>query len=84
MLVYFQGLKYREAADILSHSRGHGEKPPARRHPKTGRSLDSYPPSAMSDRVREQLLGYLLGALDDSEAESLVARLQREPKLRRS
>jgi hypothetical protein len=35
----------------------------------------------MSERVREQLLGYLLDALDDSEAESLVVRLQRSPKL---
>jgi anti-sigma-K factor RskA len=37
----------------------------------------------MTDRVREQLLGYLLGALDDSEAELLAARLQQRADLRR-
>jgi hypothetical protein len=37
----------------------------------------------MTDRVREQLLGYLLGALDDSEAESVAARLQQRADLRR-
>jgi hypothetical protein len=36
----------------------------------------------MSERVREQLLGYLLDALDDSEAESVMVRLQRSPHAR--
>jgi hypothetical protein len=38
----------------------------------------------MSDRARQELLGYLLGALDDSETESLEARLQADPELRRA
>jgi hypothetical protein len=37
----------------------------------------------MSHPVREQLLGYLLGALDDSEVESLEGLLQADPELRR-
>jgi len=37
----------------------------------------------MADRVREQLLGYLLGALEESERESVEKQLRRNPKLRR-
>ena len=37
----------------------------------------------MTDSVQEQLLGYLLGALDDPEQESVEARLKRDPDLRR-
>lgn len=36
----------------------------------------------MSDAVREQLLGYLFGALDDDEQEELDRRFQTEPQLR--
>jgi hypothetical protein len=36
----------------------------------------------MSDAVREQLLGYLLGALDDDEQENIDQRLEGEPELR--
>ena len=36
----------------------------------------------MADRVREQLLGYLLGALEESERESVEKQLRRNPKLR--
>jgi hypothetical protein len=35
------------------------------------------------DSIREQLLGYLLGALDESEQESLEDQLERDPHLRR-
>ena len=35
------------------------------------------------DSVREQLLGYLLGALDEAEQESLEDQLERDPHLRR-
>jgi hypothetical protein len=37
----------------------------------------------MSDRLQEQLLGHLLGALDESEQEQLSARLQTDPDVRR-
>jgi len=37
----------------------------------------------MSDSAREQLLGHLLGALDQPEQESLSARLEGDPELRR-
>lgn len=37
----------------------------------------------MSDLVREQLLGYLLGALDEAEQDSLEEQLERDPHLRR-
>ena len=37
----------------------------------------------MTDSVQEQLLGHLLGALDDSEQESVETQLQRDPRLRR-
>ena len=40
-LVYFQDLKYREAAEALRHSGRHGEKPHARRGRQTERSLDN-------------------------------------------
>ena len=36
----------------------------------------------MTDSVQEQLLGHLLGALDDSEEEFVQAQLQRDPQLR--
>jgi prepilin-type processing-associated H-X9-DG protein len=36
----------------------------------------------MASRKREQLLGYLLGALDDAERERLEEQLQRDPRLR--
>lgn len=36
----------------------------------------------MADRVRELLLGYLLGALEESERESVEKQLRRNPKLR--
>ncbi len=38
----------------------------------------------MSSIEREQLLGYLLGALDDHEQRHIATRLQREPELLRS
>ncbi len=38
----------------------------------------------MSDRIEEQLLGYLLGALDDSEREILEEDLRHDPQLRRA
>ena len=37
----------------------------------------------MTDSVQEQLLGHLLGALDDSEQDSVQAQLQCDPQLRR-
>ena len=37
----------------------------------------------MTDSVQEQLLGHLLGVLDDSEQESVETQLQRDPWLRR-
>jgi hypothetical protein len=37
----------------------------------------------MSDRVREQLLGYLLGALDDSERVEIESRLRDDPEFRK-
>ncbi|MHC4400427.1 MAG: hypothetical protein ACYTG0_12190 [Planctomycetota bacterium] len=37
----------------------------------------------MVDRTREQLLGYLLGALDDTERESVESELERNPELAR-
>ncbi len=37
----------------------------------------------MTDSVQEQLLGHLLGALDDSEQESVETQLQRDSQLRR-
>ncbi len=37
----------------------------------------------MVDRAQEQLLGYLLGALDESERETLESRLRDDPQLRR-
>ena len=37
----------------------------------------------MADRVREQLIGYLLGALEDSERESVESQLEVNPRLRR-
>ena len=37
----------------------------------------------MIESVQEQLLGHLLGALDDSQHESIHARLERDPELRR-
>ena len=37
----------------------------------------------MTDSVQEQLLGHLLGALDDSEQESVETQLQCDPQLRR-
>ena len=36
----------------------------------------------MSDPVREQLLGYLLGALDETEQDSIQEQLERDAKLR--
>ncbi len=38
----------------------------------------------MTDRVRKQLLDYLLGALDDSEMEAIEARLQSDPSYRQA
>lgn len=37
----------------------------------------------MTESLREQLLGHLLGALEDSEQEVIEARLKRDPQLRR-
>ena len=37
----------------------------------------------MIDRVREQILGYLLGILDDSERERVEACLERDPEYQR-
>jgi len=37
----------------------------------------------MTNRLQEQLLGHLLGALDESEAEQVAARLETEPRLHR-
>ncbi len=36
----------------------------------------------MTDPVQEQLLGHLLGALDDSEQEQVAVRLRSEPEFR--
>jgi anti-sigma-K factor RskA len=37
----------------------------------------------MVDRTREQLLGYLFGALEESERESVASQLAQDPNLRR-
>ncbi len=37
----------------------------------------------MIESVQEQLLGHLLGALDDSQHESIHARLEHDPEFRR-
>ena len=38
----------------------------------------------MTDRVRQQVLDYLLGVLDDSEMEAVTARLESDPVYRRA
>ena len=38
----------------------------------------------MTDRVRQQVLDYLLGALDDSEMEAVKARLESDPVYRQA
>jgi hypothetical protein len=38
----------------------------------------------MTDRVRQQVLDYLLGALDDSEMEAVAARLESDPVYRQA
>ena len=38
----------------------------------------------MTDRVRQQVLDYLLGALDDSEMEAVEARLESDPAYRQA
>ena len=38
----------------------------------------------MTDRVRQQVLDYLLGALDDSEMEDVQARLKSDPVYRQA
>ena len=37
----------------------------------------------MNNATREQLLGYLLGALDEAEQDALERQLRRDPRLRR-
>ena len=38
----------------------------------------------MTDRVRQQVLDYLLGVLDDSEMEAVKARLESDPVYRQA